>query len=66
MSVRAYRDLVWTVYLAIRILEADENVHEYFLIEGEILDQFNMKSADEFLERGRSIANLYDTVGSLE
>ena len=66
VSVRAYRDLVWTVYLAIRILEADENVHEYFLIEGEILGRFNMNSADEFLERARSLANLYDTVGAME
>lgn len=56
-----YRDLVRAVYLAIRLKEASQSVDDYFIIESEILNEFDIHSPQEFLERARALDALYNS-----
>ncbi len=59
-----FRELVRTVYLAIRMHEAGQSADEFFVIEEEILAEFGMNSPHDFLERARSLDVLFNGIES--
>ena len=61
-----YRELVYTVYLSIRILQTQQNTLDYQAVEPEVLGFFQIQKEEQYQDLVISLEKKFDALGSPE